>query len=383
MRVSIRDPQILKSLRPLELAAYLRSSGWHKVSEKSNIWANWVREISSGEEIEVTLPLDPQLGDFALRMSDLLCSIEAVEERPQLEILDDLLESSADVIRVRITNAELADGTVPIEDGSQFFYKAKDLMLAAACAAVSPRAYYPSKKPAQAMDYIRRVRLGQTERGSFVLKIVSRVTPCLSGGNGRLFDMEEPFERLVTQTLSHGLASVRTAAGEAASSGKIESFIGAVDKGVNANLCEAITGMASTSEGDQALEVSFSWSRHRPISSGFPFPNKIILPPDTMPVIREATRYFKETSPREDFEIHGPVVKLERGEGESIGRVTVMAFVDEKPHKVAFELSESDYENAIRAHKDNQSINCFGILIREGKLFRLKDPQDFSVSSED
>ncbi len=369
-------------MRPLEVAAYLRSAGWKKTYEKVNQWATWVINAPTGEEYEAAVPLDTTLRDFALRMADVLRVLEAVEERSQLEILQDLNVAAADLIRVRLLDVELADGTVPIEDGAQFFQKARDMMLAAACAAASPRACFPSKKPSSAMEYMRRVRFGQTERGSFVATIVSRVAPSLAAADGQIFEVEEPFERRVTQTLARALASMRTAAEIAAASGKVDSFVDAVPHGVSANLCDAVTGMAGTSEAERPVEVAVTWSRFRPLPEDDATPRRILLPADAMPVIREAARYFKDISPREDFEVRGPVVKLEREEGASTGRVTVHGFVDDQPRKITVELGDPSYHKAVTAHDTQQMVACYGVLVREGKSFRLKDPQDFSVPSD-
>jgi hypothetical protein len=112
--------------------AYLRAAGWTKASEQSGRWAAWTKR-QNNDEFAIDAPLTNQFRDFALRMSDALCVLEVAEERSQLEILQDLLLSSADVIRVRLADSKLADGTVPIEEGAQFFQKARDMMLAAAC----------------------------------------------------------------------------------------------------------------------------------------------------------------------------------------------------------------------------------------------------------
>ena len=75
-------------------------------------------------------------------MSDVLQVLEVAEKRTQLEIFQDLLFTSADIVRVRLADSELAEGS---GEGAQFFQKAKDL--AAACAAAGPRAYFSSPPP--------------------------------------------------------------------------------------------------------------------------------------------------------------------------------------------------------------------------------------------
>jgi hypothetical protein len=121
MKASVRDKEILEALRPLELVAYLRSKGWHQIQGVEDRWATWMKD----NDFEVVLPLVRDLGDFALRMADTLRTLEAVEDRSQLEILADLFTASADIMRLRITHAEATDGTIPIEEGAQIVQRAR------------------------------------------------------------------------------------------------------------------------------------------------------------------------------------------------------------------------------------------------------------------
>ena len=177
MNVKIIDAGALSALRPLEVVSYLRSSGWTKAGEKPGNWSRWVRADQEGEEFEVTVPLNHQFRDFATRMGDVLQVLAVIEARSQLQILRDLLVTGSDVIRLRLADPDLAEASVPLDEGATFVQKAKVMMLAAACAAVDPRVYYPSRKPAQAIDYMRRARLGQTEPGSFIITIILQVPP--------------------------------------------------------------------------------------------------------------------------------------------------------------------------------------------------------------
>jgi len=372
MKASIGDVGTLKSLRPLEVAAYLRAAGWREVSSAANKWSTWLSSKVNGEEAEIVLPLDHTLGDFALRMGDVLATLEAIDERDQIQILHDLLTTSSDVIRVRIGNGELGGDSIPIEEGVQLVHKARDMMMAAACSAADPRAFFPTRKPGRAVDYVRRLRLGQTERGSYVVTMLSGVAPMLSARDaGQLLEIEDPFERQVTRTLHNALCALRSAAADGVSTGEFTAFRNAVRQGVSANLCDAIVGMSDTGEGSRDLDIGFSWSRSRPPVDRQH--KRVLIAADAMPVIGEAARYFKETSPREEFELRGPVVKLERAEGAETGVATVLGFVDDEPRKVSFELPDEAYHVAVQAHDNQQVIVCYGILTREGRSYRLRD----------
>src|SRR5258707_6637833 len=60
------------------------------------------------------------------------------------------LPSPAQIIKDDRSKRTANDGTVKIEDGVQLFERARDILLAAACATVKPRAVFHSRKPQQA-----------------------------------------------------------------------------------------------------------------------------------------------------------------------------------------------------------------------------------------
>ncbi|MBF0628149.1 MAG: hypothetical protein HQL91_07995 [Magnetococcales bacterium] len=366
MKAMLRDSALMKELRPLEIAAYLRSTGWTQQSSSEGKWAVWVKD----DEYEILLPLQREYRDFALRMSETLQLLEDVEQRSQLMIFNDLLTTGADVIRIRLVDPALADGSIPIDEHAKIAQQAREMMLSAACSTIQPKAVLPTRRPTQAMDYMKGVRIGQSERGSYILTIHSRVAPLLRSGQGVL-DVEEPFPRQVVGRLSIALHAMQRAAEQAAVSEDLQSFSDAISEGVSANLCDAVTGLAGGGdEHARRVDISFSWSRNRPLVQEMP--TMVSFQEDRMPFIAEAGRLLRESSPLEDCDLQGPVVKLERHEGQEKGRVTILGFVDEKPRKISMLLEEQDYQVAIDAHKKEQTISCSGTLKKVGRGFELQ-----------
>jgi hypothetical protein len=60
------------------------------------------------------------------------------------------------------------------------FAPARDLALAAPCAAITKRAHFVTRKPMKAIEYLNKVRMAHTEQGSYVLTILSPVAPALT-----------------------------------------------------------------------------------------------------------------------------------------------------------------------------------------------------------
>lgn len=367
MKAMLRDAALMKELRPLEIAAYLRSTGWTQQSSSEGKWAVWVKD----DEYEILLPLQREYRDFVLRMSETLQLLEQVEERSQLMIFNDLLTTGADVIRVRLIDPDLADGSMPIEEHAKIALQAREMMLSAACTTIQAKAVLPTRRPAQAMEYLKGVRIGQSERGSYILTIHSRVAPRLKVGQTESLDVDEPFPRQVVGRLSRALNAMQHAAEQAAVSANLQSFSDAITEGVSANLCDAVTGLAGgEDEHTRRVDISFSWSRNRPLVQQMP--TMVSFQKDRMPFIAEAGRLLRESSPIEDCDLQGPVVKLERHEGQEKGRVTILGFVNEKPLKISMLLEEQDYQVAIDAHKNEQTISCSGTLKKVGRGFELQ-----------
>jgi hypothetical protein len=375
MKATVRDSAMLASVRPLELASYLRSNGWEAQEWVPETYSVWIKRTDAGS-FEVTLPLIDRFRDYSLRISEILATLEAVERRSQLEIISDLNTANADVVRVSSHHRGMVNESIPIEDAVLLVQRSRDLMLSAACSTIEPRSYYPPRKFAQALDFLHRVRMGQTERGSYVVTIVSPVPPALEDAAHHV--VEDPYERRVTKKLSSALLAVQRAAERAIATATLDPFREAVQAGVSANLCDAIVGMAGTTGESRGVAFRFTWSRSRPLQDDNP--NGVLFSADAMPVIQEAGRVLREEAPIEEFELQGVVVALERPAGAEVGTVTVLGFVEERPRRVRMELRDPEYILAVRAHADRTPVLCAGVLVKEGRSYVLAGPLDFRLA---
>lgn len=379
MKVDIRDVEAVRAVRPVDAAFYLRATGWLANEATANGGSLWVRTVHD-QEFEALLPMDHELRDYALRMGDLLAVLAAAEGRSQSEVYGDLLTITSDVTRIRISDPDLTDGTLAIEEHAQIAQKARDLVLAAACAATERRAVWHMRKPSRATEHVRRVRIGQSERGSHVVTVVSRITPQLHTPEEARFEAEPPYERKVTQTLAESLLALDEAAGRAALTQQVASFDEAVSRGVNANLCDAVVGLWGD-DARRTLEFSFSWSPARPAKPDAI--RRVSISSDRLPVIREAARLMREKAPLVDIELVGPVVKLDRPDGAATGRVTVARYADEGPRRVTLELGDPLYQMAVAAHHQRHTLHAGGTLVKDGRGFVLKEPRGVYVEAEE
>ncbi|MEW6238121.1 MAG: hypothetical protein AB1656_22255 [Candidatus Omnitrophota bacterium] len=379
MKAKVCDPETLQALKPSDLIAYLRTQGWEQESSRGDKAAIWVYSRNNKEEADILLPLRQDFDDYAIRMSEVLTILEKVEQRSQLDILNDLLISSADLIRVRSFMDRASDGTIALEDGVTFIQRTRDMLLSAACAAVNKKLYYATRKPQQVIDYMNQVRMGQTERGSYVVTVLSPVSPELKAEEAEhLFTISDPFEREVTKTLAAALNAAKEASNESLLTRNMKPFQEAVHKGVSVNLCEALSGLAQISP-HRELEVSISWSRNREREK---LPSKISFTENSISLIREYGRISREAAPNEGCELQGVVINLHSENVEEGGDATIFGLIDGNPRKAVVKLNGKDYTKAIQAHKKGMQVTCIGDLVKEGRSYSLVNLKQFTLEEE-
>jgi hypothetical protein len=382
MKAVIRDETTLATLVPVDTAAYLRTNGWREVEHQDLRRAVWVKSLGE-EHFEILLPLDRTFRDYDLRTAELLATLELVEQRSRQDILRDISTTFADVIRIRTQQESAKNGSVSLVGGVSLVENARDLLLAAACATLSKRPYFPTRKPDAAIHYVEKLRMGQTEQGSYVMTIQSPVPPALQGAlfsEKELPESTDPFERRVVKTLMRATALLREAADESAATGDIKPFREAVPLGVSANLCDALVGLQEGTDSDW-LEVGVRWAPARRMVEET-IRSCVRIPREVIPVLREAGRVFKQTISFEDVMLRGFVTDLHRTDSRA-GPITVSAVVEDQFRKVRIDLNPPDYDLAITAHRDRLPVTCEGDLVREGKGYVLKNPRNFSVQREE
>ena len=364
MRATIRDSEALASVSPTALSAYARSAGWTKVGKYGDY-----SDIYAAEKLpEIILPRTQRLGDYDKVVSRLIQVFANAAEMDELSLYRDLVIADRDVIRVRAMDNN-GSGDVAVSDGLNLLNGAQEMILAAACSLQKPQALYRAGANRDASDYLSRVRLGQTEHGSFAITLLAPVIPprIQQALRPELEPDDDPIERRVTKRLASALIATREAT-ERTAAGDAKAFSEAVPCGVSANLCEALVKLI---EPFPTLDTSLIWARTRPLDKA----REIVhFTSNDVPILREAARTFREREPRPDTYVFGVVRTLKRDEEEVDGTVSLQASIDNQNQSVVAVLEQSDYETAIQAHKAKSPVIMKGDLERFGQRWRLLNP---------
>ncbi|WP_109836704.1 hypothetical protein [Leucothrix pacifica] len=248
--------------------------------------------------------------------------------------------------------------------------KAKQILLAGSSVATAskPRAFFGSRKPARAQEFIKNVRLGQTERGSYIVKVISPLPLELEDKNLTLPSIPEktPFERLAVESTFRGMIALNDVVAEIEKKGKFyfDPFLERVIDGVNADLCEAIIGKK---EHEQLpLNFSVAWSPAFKIDISSDLTERVYFSANSYQYIREAAEQFRRIEP-EEVSIIGYVIKLHKESKVGDGDITLATTISGKNRKITIYLESVEYRKATEAHDKWLEVEATGIL-EKGKL---------------
>ena len=371
MRVSIHDRGALLAVSPAALSAYARAAGWKRQQPyrvHSDVYVGEARP-------DIIVPRTERLGDYASVVAALIDTFASVAGQDQLAVYRSLVTTDRDVVRVRAAESE--DGSVTLTAGVSLIDGAREMLLSAACSLRERQPVYRAGANREASDLLNRVRLGQTDHGSFV---VTLLTPVVPPPMPALFpdpdDRNAPIERRMTMRLVEALTAVRQAT-ERTAAGDKEAFGDAVAAGVSANLCEALVRLV---EPFPTLDVGVSWAQTRPVATAS---NVVRFGQADAALLREAARSLRDRAPRPDVDLYGFVRLLTRGEEDDDGIIGLATKIDGQPQSVKVVLERVDYERAIRAHHDRVPVVLNGDLDRMGQRWRLLNPRLTGVIRDD
>ena len=208
MKLSIQDRDALLAVSPAALSAYARVAGWRR-QEPYRVHS----DIYEGTGLpEIVIPRSEHLGDYASVVATLVETFAEVAEQDALTTYRDLVTADRDVIRIRAIDHDHS-GSLPVSAGADLVCCARDMVLAAACSVDNPRPLYRPGANREANEYLQRVRLGQTDQGSFVITLLGPVVspPVQMSLVPDTDPRSDPIERRITKRLAESLAAARKA----------------------------------------------------------------------------------------------------------------------------------------------------------------------------
>jgi len=368
--------QLHVGITPADVRWYALGRGWKSQPSRNDAIAIFYKPET---EMQIQVPQRGSDRDMAFMMEEVLRKLAELEGRQLDEVSQDLRNPFADALRLRVKSRLADSGTLPLLEGLKLFEGGRKLLVSAACSTVMPQAFYPRKSLKQVEEFIKKCHVGQTTIGSYVASILC---PPLAPTSPTLFDdvdEDVPFERSVTQTLMAGLAVLS----ESVQTGDASLIENGIDKGVSADLCDALTSITPPEE-DSVLQLEMAWSPVRPQRSHLVKSIARFAAPD-LGFIQSAGKKLREKTIRHDT-VEGRIVSLREQPMlvKELGRtVEIRARIDDRPATVRFGLDENQYRNACDAYRDQKLVRVTGTLRRDekSKFYDMRQVESFEALS--
>lgn len=351
------------------MPAYLSSTGtWirDRADSRREIWRH-----RSGATVFVPL----SKGSDFLDLTQLATSrIAEAEGRPPEDVEVDLTFIGFDKLHVR---RETSQPGLRLDDGLEFHAAVRDAVLAAAQAFRSPQATYGSRRPTFVDDFLGRVQLIPSLQGSFVVRALLPVDP-----DGEQLQLPltaaqaTNVPRISSTILSASAAAVETARLVAGGEDP-EIWSTAVELGVSANLCDALSRLPAldSDSGDADISVRWTWAApHAPAPT-------VRVNQGLAPVLAAGSDYLRSEEEEQTLTIVGTVIGLHRQERTGPGPVTVKGHVDgwdSRSRSLRFELDERLYHEAVVAHDEGHTVAVQADVVRQPrKPFEVQRVRSF------
>ena len=185
-----------------------------------------------------------------------------------------------------------------------------------------------------------------------------------------------PFERQATIALNTSLREAERTVEAILGGNDISSFQDVANRGVSANLCDAVSGLARQAHG---IEVSLSWAAVRPTDAS---DGRFTFPESTSDVFANGAEMLRQRSPYLDAQVTGEIVRLYRESQEEFdGLAVVLCELDNRPVALQVQFDIGDKEEVLGAFRDSAEITVDGDIRREGTRYLLGNPRNFTVVS--
>lgn len=363
MIYSVDFLDIVGNINPIELCKYLKDLNWNEFNLNIKSKIKIFQKEKNNELLQVKVPLEKCFNDYNEIMLQTCKTIAYFQGKSLEQTILELLNPLSDIIRVRINNNNIENGSILFEDAINLYDNAKKLISSTAMSLYNNSPIYKGKLPEQVQYFIDHCRYGQTEIGSYVVSIVCPFLKETNNGHVQLSLFSEEDEcahsltRKITKKLIKDLCNVKNTidSGE-----DLDKLIYASSGNINVNFLDALKNL-NISEKDSCLEITTKWAPtieiDERIQSFVSFNNDYYNP------IKTKVDYYKNDINNFELEIIGKIKSLSSEpviEDRNSGIITVVALIDEKKRVLKIKLNKENYQSAITAHKLGKyvKINC-------------------------
>lgn len=363
-------------IRPKHAREYATANNWQRKSQDFGGLA--VFDHKQLKLTQLLVPIDSDASDYPVRMLDVVQRIAEAEERPVLEVSNDLLNPDSDIVRYRIADPSISSD-LGLLKGIEILEGAKRSLLSAAHSILAPVKYHPRLSRSEPKEFLKQCRLKQTEHGSFVVAIACPLDAVDAEG---LLEGVGSFTRLTTATLMNSLHRIE----DQIEADQEASLVADQSNGeipISANLCDALSRMAPPSDRG-LLEISTSWASTKPNESSVER-SAVKFADEYFDVIRNVSAQLRPSHQAEVSAFVGFVETLNgnmNDHGRRHGEVILDLLQDNDVVRTRVVLNPDQYDVADKAHMSGDPVIVKAELHRGRRVHRLSNVTHFQGVSK-
>jgi len=368
---------IIGKILPINCEAYLKNKGWSEAGRLGKSAKIFGKTDDSGRLIEVLVPTKTSIGDFKNVLLNLLIELQDFEGRSLDYIANDIVLSKFDVFRITAFKGDTS-ASLPLEDAKTLLDKSFSMMAFSAQSIKTQQPYFQSRYHNDVTAFLSKLRMGHTERGSFIITLQTPIAPVLPVTDllftDELHISEESFERQVTTRLCSLISEADTIANEPDS----ETLPQSITRGMSANFIESLADITEVC-GESGVNMDMTWASVRPINPDWKIKNNFIIEKEKIDTLREAGKILRTRMPENSVEIAGFVIRLGRDDLSEPGTIKLNDITTSPQRIITIKLNKEQYNKAIDAHQYGKLVFLKGDLQKSGRVQTLTNISDFKA----
>lgn len=297
-----------------------------------------------------------------------LLKIENNKNSDLLIITDD--SKAVDVFKIRVQRDCNTTGNISVLDAPRLYKNILRLLYVSAADIKNPKKYHKGNYAEQFNEYISKCQFGQTEVGSYVVKLYLPLEADIDQeGDEPLFEEDcyrESMGRQISNKIMKSLNTIKTAIDEKNEKRLVDDF---TTDNISGNMYEAIAGLTLDNE-KTLVEVSAEWASVAPNEECEC--SHVTFTDDYYGPLCQVSEKLKQDT---KYEINivgyvGGVKATSDYTKRTKGNVSIDYFdrEEEKKHSLNVTLNIEDYNLATEAHQKGYQVKFVGKRDAEGNV---------------
>ena len=367
-----------------DLRHYLKVADW-KERVPGDAGALWDNVNGEGQDFTIAVPT--VIPPDSVEWRSVIERLAAFELLSVAQVVYRLQNQFVDVTRFRAANDYVIHESIPLTAGVGLIGAAYKMLRASATTARRPRGHIAGDFSKIGDQIVAHARLGQTEKGSYVLPVLMPLTkaelPVLEGFSqlGVFRVAPEPNERRVTRTLAQALTAIQTYIVQPAQEPKSAEMPYLVAAGASRELVMAVHEILND-PAVATFEASFGWASG--ITKPAAVPSEVRVPSDARELLTIAARLLSSSKREPNQSVSGPIVEVRHLPDDPVGEVALQTVRKGRQVEIRVRLNRDQLDPALEWMRTSRTIVVNGPIQRvPGRPLRIDIPTNIYPLDDD